>query len=278
MKVKHIITTCGIVLGGLLLAKGASAVVTYKTSSNVQFTWDGSLSLTLSEDDFVIESVAPGLSADSNTVTATVSTNSSLGYTLTASVGNSTDYTSTALKTSESTIPMLTADAAALSEGKWGLGVVSNSTTSYKSLPLYSDTAKTINKTTNSSGTAADNYPGGSTTTMKVGAYPAGTQLPGTYENVVNFAVVANVGTRTITLAAGDGVTAVQIGDTAGTVTGSYAEGSTVTIAATCDTGYSFNHWYNPTDFGVIASDTTASTNYTVGAGDVTLTAYCEAD
>lgn len=278
MKVKHIITTFGIILGGLLVAKGASAVVTYRTSSDLQFTWSGSLSLTLSEDDFVIESVAPGISAKSNAVTATVSTNSSAGYTLKATVGDSSTYTSAALKSSESTIAMIGDSATALSEGSWGLTL--NDGTAYMSLP-YNDpnttvVPKTLNKTTDKAGTAATGYAGGLITTMKIGAYPAGSQLPGEYKNVINFAVTANVATRTISLAKGDGVASVVLGESG--TSADYDEGATVAIAATCESGYSFNHWYNPTDYGVIASDTTASTTYTVGASDVTLTAYCKAD
>lgn len=269
MKVKHIITTCGIILGGAAFTCGAGAVVSYKSDSNVQFTWSGSLSLTLTGDDFEIASLAPGGRDLSNSVVAAVSTNSPKGYTLSATVGGtigSTTYSTTALESDESTIAMIGSSATDLTAGTWGYTLNgSEATPTFGAL----DTAtSTVLKQTTASGDGS--------VTMQIGAYAAANQLPGTYHNVINFEATANVATRTITLEKGDGVASVTLG-TSG-VSGDYSEGSPVNIAATCASGYTFNHWYNPTDYGVIASDTTASTTYTVGAGDVTLTAYCQAN
>lgn len=290
MKVKHIITTFGIILGGLLIARGANAVVTYRASSDVQFTWGGSLSLTLESDDedhdgFVITSVAPGLSRMSNGVTATVGTNNPTGYTLSATVGgedsDGNTYSTADLYDSvnNTTIAMIGDSATALSLGTWGYTLNGTATT-----PTYgalsTTTAKILNQTQDSSGTAAsEDYVGGDAIKMNIGAYPATDQTPGTYKNVIYFTLTANAVPRTVTVELGDGVTSVTLGKETDTkaVSGDYSQNDTVAIAATCDTanGYTFNNWYNPTDYGTIADINAASTTFAVGAGDATLTAYC---
>ena len=187
MKVKHIITTSGIILGGLAAVQGASAVVKYTGSSEVQFTFAPTLSLALTGDDFQIDELFPGNSDISNEVTATVSTNSVAGYELSATVGNDTTYNSTALMTvGGDTIAMVSGNA--LTSGTWGY-TLDNGTT-YGALSRSTDTI--LNKTTDVSGTAATGYTGTSSTSMKIGAYAASDQVPGVYNNIVNFKAVAN--------------------------------------------------------------------------------------
>ena len=78
---------------------------------------------------------------------------------------------------------------------------------------------------------------------------------------------------HTVTLAKGTNVSTVVLGSSG--TTNSYNEGDTVNISATCASGKSFAGWNKSSDFGTIANSTVASTTYTVGGGDVTLTAYC---
>lgn len=260
MKAKHIITTCGILLGGLVVSQGASAVVTYETSSNVQFTFNPVLTLTLTGDGFVIDNLVPSMSAISNEVTASVSTNSVAGYTLSATVGDTT-YNSTSLISGANTISMMVSGTS-LTAGHWGY-TLDNGTT-YGALDTTNSTVLARTSTAASS----------DVTHIKIGAYASSSQPEGIYRNVMNLAATTNVITHTITLAAGSNVSSVVLGSSGTSHT--YSEGETVAISATCTSGHTFNNWNKSVDYGQIANPATASTNYTVGAGDVTITAYCE--
>ena len=260
MKVKHIITTCGIIIGGLAMTGGASAIVTYKDSADVQFTFSSTLSMSLSTGGFVISDLTPGTSDISNGVTATVSTNSPGGYLLSATVGNTTYNTTDLVSTSGQRFAMM-GSGTALTGGTWGYTL--DDGTTYGAL---SNITPTVLKTVN---TAVED----STTEVKIGAYATSEQRSGIYSNVVNFAVVGNVATRNITVAAGSNVASVTPSGA-----GSYGEGTEVDISATCSSGFTFSNWAKSNDYGTIANPTTASTTYTVGAGNTTLTAYCVSD
>ena len=263
MKAKHIITTCGVILGGLAVAGNASAIVTYRGSSDVQFTFNPVLSLTLSGDGFVISDLTPGTSGLSNAVVASVTSNSSAGYILKASVGNST-YANTDLSLASSTsrFAMMSSTASALPQGTWGYTIDNGAT--YSPLALYTATdITTIESSAADSGSVS----------MKIGAYANNDQAPGTYNNVVNFSVVSGMAAHTIGVAAGTNVSAVSIGASA--TQGSYNEGDEVPVTATCVSGKTFVNWAKSADFGAFGDASSASTTYTVGNGDVTWTAYC---
>lgn len=268
MKVKRVAVICGTLFGGLAVAGGAYATVTYTTSSNVQFTFEPTLSLTLSADDFLIDGLMPGTSDTSNEVTATVSTNSSAGYSLSATVGNAT-YTSTDLVADYGNFAMIAASANSLSTGTWGLTLDGGNT--YGALDTTTSTL--LNKTVDRTGTAAIGYSGTLSTAMKIGAYADTTQNPGSYRNVINFQVLSNIPIRLVTLAAGANVSSVVLGSSG--TSNSYSEGDTVNISATCGSGANFSGWSKSGDFGTIADASLANTTYTIGANDVTLTAHC---
>ncbi len=268
MKVKRAAVICGALFGGLVASGAAYATVTYTTSSNVQFTFEPTLSLTLSADDFLIDGLMPGTSDVSNEVTATVSTNSSAGYSLSATVGNTT-YTSTDLVADYGNFAMIAASANSLSAGTWGYTLDGGSTYG----ALDTSTSTLLNKTVDRVGTAASGYGGTFSTAVKIGAYADTTQNPGSYRNVVNFQVLSNIPIRLVTLAAGTNVSSVVLGSSG--TSSSYSEGDIVNISATCGAGYNFSGWSRSGDFGTIADASLANTTYTVGVNDVTLTAHC---
>ena len=192
MKAKRIITTCGIILGGVVAVNNASAVVTYQKSSDVEFTFDASLSLTLDTNAFTITDLAPGTNKLSNDVVATVATNSVTGYTLSATVGNATTYNTTNLVMDANNVFSMTTDGAtALTAGTWGCKI--KNAGSFKALDRSTQTI--LNKTSDDAGTAASGYTGTFQTTVQIGAAAASTQRSGDYKNVINFAVVANPST-----------------------------------------------------------------------------------
>lgn len=269
MKVKHIISTCGVLLGGLIVAQAASATVTYKTSTNVQFTFNPTLGVTIS-DDFLISNLAPGASKDSNDVDVTVDTNNVGGYTLSATVGDTTYDTTSLVLDSSNTFSMIGSSAASLTSGTWGYALGSGTPSSYGALDRTTPTI--INKTTDASGTAASGYSGTDTTVMKIGAYAASGQRAGDYKNVINFTAVSNVVAYTVTVVPGTNVASVTPATAA-----SYNNGTSVPITATCNSGYAFTQWINSTEYGNVADPSSASTTFTVGPSTTTLTAYCNA-
>ncbi|MBR3270190.1 hypothetical protein IKG07_03000 [Candidatus Saccharibacteria bacterium] len=302
-KVKHILTIIGIFLGGSLLTSSASAIVTYEGHSDVQFTFAPLLTLTLSstltdcptpyeDPTFCIEGLTPGTEALSNTVTATVNTNSSAGYTLSAKVaGTSLDGNHTFSNTdlislsghSDKFTMIDDTSSTSLAAGEWGFTLtgdaVSPATPTY--MTLSDSTERIINATVDKSGTAATGYDGTNTTDMNIGAYADTTQKAGLYGNVINFTATSNIQMRTVTVAKNNNdVASVEInsvdGDTITPVTtGSWADGQALGISATCANNTIFLGWGLSGDFGSITNQDLASTTYNVGGNNVTLTAYC---
>lgn len=297
MKVKHIITTCGL-LGGLIVTSGAGSAISNVAKSDVQFTFRPVLTLELDDNlsdtdypnnTFLINDLAPGNVKDSNEVTATVTTNSAAGYTLSATVG---DTTSAALNTTDLVLgsggdkfEMTTDNVATLSTGKWGYRVKNGTYGNYSALDI--STSKILNATRDNIGTASTaSYPGGATTDMKIGAYAKTSQVAGKYQNVINFEAVANVAAHQVNLlkgamgSAATHVATVEINSVNGTAitpvtAGSWSEGTTLGITATCDSGYTFSNWNLNYDYGSLADRALATTTYTVGGGSVNVTAYC---
>ena len=306
MKVKHITTFLGIILGGIIFTHGANAAVTFEGHSDVQFTFKPTMRLTLSDTSsdcpspyepnstFCIENLAPGNQGVSNTITVNVSTNSSVGYTLSATAGGPsvdtlTTFTSNNLElpgstpgTLADTFDMITAGATALSAGKWGYTLDGGTTYGY--LPYVNDATATptiLNKTIDAANTGDTGYTGTPNTDIQIGAYADATQLSGAYKNVVNFTAVVNIGMRTVTLAKNSSdVATVEINSVDGTAitpvtSGSWAEGQVLGITATCASGKNFLGWAKSYDFGQLADMDSATTTYAIGGGDITLTAYC---
>lgn len=207
MKVKRALLIIGMLVGCAVLVRGANGI-TYQTEVDVEFTFNSQLSMTVTgaNDGIVITNLIPGNSDKSNTATVTVTTNSVLGYTLTATLGDGNTYTNNNLvhTSANATFASLaTSDRytlsglAGLSANKWGyaLGTVADSTTEYRGL-AYGDTL--INATTDVSGTARTGYDGTNQTKFTIAAKALATQPSGTYRNVVTFTALANVTPQTL--------------------------------------------------------------------------------
>ncbi|MBR5939156.1 hypothetical protein IKZ77_01225, partial [Candidatus Saccharibacteria bacterium] len=181
------------ILCGLSLVSNANAL-TYQDGSDIQFTFNSTLSISLSDADIVIGNLIPGQDDTSNAVDVVVNTNNIYGYTLTATVGSAAkDYRD--LRHTNGTANFASIDVnsdlstlSGESSSVWGYTASTNGTTwsNYNGLPKYDDTTNTaeLNVT---DGAAED-----STTSFKIGAYAAEGQLAGDYTNVINFVVVVN--------------------------------------------------------------------------------------
>ena len=200
MKKRGVFLGIGALLGGFLLAPCVFAV-TFQNNVDVEFTFNSTLSISLSSADLLIANLAPGASASSNTITVSVNTNNITGYTLSATVGDGTTYTNDKLINSSSNtyFDNLTSSSTLSNFGdnKWGyaLGTISSSST-YSGLVYNTDTI--INATTNASGTAATGYTGTSNTSFTIAAKASDTQASGDYKNIIIFTVVSNIVPMTI--------------------------------------------------------------------------------
>ena len=190
------------VLAGMMvsLTVGGVASALEYTSNPVPVSFTFNSVLTLSTDgNIAISNLTPGNKGiSSNDYTVTVSTNSVAGYTLSATVGCASGtgcFNSKILGDGNNNDFAMVETTTTLTPGKWGVSLDSAATenSNFKTLPLYSDTAETINQTTDASGTAASGYQGTQDTTFRVGAYAAESQVAGTYTNVINFTAVANM-------------------------------------------------------------------------------------
>ena len=176
----------------------------YESGVGVSFTLNPTINVTVS-GDLTIPNLTPGDYKDSNNITVTASSNSIAGYSLSSTVGSSTN-TSTELRKdgvdTTNKFSSITTNKASLSNfddstNTWGYSystdsgstwisgdITGTTNTGYNGLPLYtsSSSIKLINSTTS----------GSSSVLFKIGARTTTNQIAGEYTNVINFIGVAN--------------------------------------------------------------------------------------
>ena len=189
------------VLIGSVVSSNAASALTSQSETDFQFTFNSSITLTLSSPDLVISHITPGNYASSNTISVNVSTNNRTGYTLVAKVGDKTSSTlnnnNLVNTTGDANFTSLaTTDNIALAnfdDGKWGYTIAPTiaSATTYSGLLYNADTI--INATRNVAGDPQEGYLGSNSTSFTIGAKAGQTQASGEYTNVINFRSVANV-------------------------------------------------------------------------------------
>ena len=181
-----------------------TSALNYQSSTDIGFTFNPTISVSISPNNLIIPNLTPGIAADSNPITVNVSTNTAYGYHLTANVGSNTDnYNTTNLvhTTSATSTPTTNATFASLAYGAnitdknnlptntWGYSYSKdNGTTwqSYSGLPLYSDTehsAELISTYNPANSKSID---------FKIAANSSNTQPSGEYTNIINFYAVSN--------------------------------------------------------------------------------------
>ena len=174
----------------------------YQSNTNIQFTLNPTISVAIS-DNLAIDNLSPGTAKDSNVINVNVATNNVSGYTLSATVGNSTTNPSDELRhisydsnnnnngnsnnnykfTSTSTN---ITELSNLEPNTWGYSYSTNAGSAwfdYSTLPLYTNTGTTLNSTTEASN---DNIK------FKIGAKASSTQAAGAYTNTINFYATTN--------------------------------------------------------------------------------------
>ena len=181
-----------LVLGLLLVGK--TSALSFSTEKRVSFTFNSMISLNLSSPELIIPNLAPGNAADSNIIRVGVSTNSSTGYTLNATVGQETNFETRnlILSGSEANFASLAFGSSVAnisSDNTWGFSYKpanDSNWTNYSGLPQY-DNPEDVATLINTTEASDNNY-----VLFKIGARASSMQPSGEYRNVINFIAVAN--------------------------------------------------------------------------------------
>ena len=192
-----------------MVGNGTASSLTYQSSTNVGFTFNPTISISLS-GDLLISSLSPGSTSDSNIIDVAINTNASQGYTLTATAGTSSTTTNLVntgnnnnIFTSLATNATIT-DWTNANDNTWGYSYSEDNGTTwisgkdinnnnanilgYSGLPLDNDDNGETGKTLISTTLPSDNK----TLKFKIGAKASSSQASGDYTNIINFYAVAN--------------------------------------------------------------------------------------
>ena len=172
-----------------------TSALSYQTETNVNFTFNPTLSINISPSNLIIDDLTPGTISDSNVINASVATNSAYGYILTTSVGNNATYNTTNLVhtngssvfSSISTNTNLTSLEDISDNNIWGYNYKlsgDNTWSNYSGLPLYNSPLKVLINTDSNTETGPNSLD------FKIAAKASTTQPSGAYSNVINFSAV----------------------------------------------------------------------------------------
>ena len=178
--------------------------------ANASVTVSDTIRLTLTGGDLVINNLIPGVSADSNIITATVTSNSPYGFHLSATTGtkngttsliNTTDsnFSFTNLNTNKATLNDFSDNTWGYSYStdngtNWVSGDYGTTQSGYNGLSLDNDDSGAAGTTLFNS----DTYTNSTAVKFKIGAKSSRTQASGTYTGTVTFYAVTNPGPKTI--------------------------------------------------------------------------------
>lgn len=187
----------------------STSALSYQSSTDINFTFNPTLSINISPSDLRIDNLTPGTVGDSNIINVSVATNASHGYTLSATVGdslhNNTNLTHANNADIFSSIAMDANLANLTTDNTWGYSYRlsnnnnnnSNSDTSNSSdsntwsnySGLSNETSKTLVNTDSQIAKPID---------FKIAAKASSTQPSGTYTNTINFIAISKPIPKTI--------------------------------------------------------------------------------
>ena len=165
-----------------------TSALSYSSDVNISFTFNPTISISLSSTNLDISNLMPGNTLDSNSINVSVSSNNANGYTMLATVGN-IEYDNTNLNHSNnantfSSISTNANLASLTTDNTWGYSYSIDSGSSwsnYNGLSLYSSNGTTlINKL----------GPAESGIDFKIAAKASSAQASGIYSNVINFIAI----------------------------------------------------------------------------------------
>ena len=160
-----------------------TSALSYQTETNINFTFNPTLSINISHSDLVIDNLAPGTTGDSNTINVSVATNAAYGYTLSAIMnGNNNNLTHTNGTNIFSSIATDASLSSLTTDNTWGYSYkLSNDTNWNNYSGLSTETSKTLVDSNDQTAIPID---------FKIGAKASSTQPSGTYTGTINFTAV----------------------------------------------------------------------------------------
>lgn len=162
------------------------SALSYQSEVGIGFTFNPTLSVSLSSSDLVIPNLTPGSSSDSNSINVSVATNASYGYTL--SVNASSDYLTHSNNTNTFSGIATDADLASLTtDNTWGYSTSIDNSSSWSN---YNGLSSSTNTTLIDNSNTADST---GNIDFKIGAKAGSTQASGIYTNTINFIAVSKV-------------------------------------------------------------------------------------
>ena len=161
------------------------SAIDYSSNVGIGFTFNPTLSISLSSNDLVIPNLVPGSTLDSNSINVSVTTNAAYGYTLSATVGDSTHNNSDLIHTNSTNIFSSIATDADLpsltTDNTWGYNVSLDSGSTWSNYNGLSSSSTTLlDKDSNTS----------SSIDFRIGAKASSVQPSGTYTNTITFTAV----------------------------------------------------------------------------------------
>ncbi len=173
----------------VLVSVPSASALNYQSDVGINFTFNPTLSISLSPNNLTIPNLSPSTTDTSNEILVNVATNNVYGYNLYATVGNetynNTNFTHTDNTDVFSSIPTTANLSALTTDNTWGYTYsLDHGTTwsNYNGLPLYTTNNPTRLK--KNSGSSND------TINFKIAAKAGSTQPSGTYTNIINFTAI----------------------------------------------------------------------------------------
>ena len=186
---EKIITLCFTILMLSLANITSTSALSYQTETDISFTFNPTISISLSSSDLVIPSLAPGTTSESNSINVSVATNAAYGYTLSATVDN-TNLTHTNETNTFGSIATNANLSNLATDNTWGYATSLDSGSTWSNYNGLSNSSnkKLLDIDTNISSTIG----------FKIDAKASNAQASGTYTNTVNFIAIARVSPKTI--------------------------------------------------------------------------------
>ena len=166
-----------------------TSALSYQSNVGVGFTFNPTLSVSISPSNLVIDNLTPSITADSNAITVSVATNAAYGYTLSATVNGDNNCNNSNLTHANGTsvFSSIATDASLSSltnDNTWGYSYKNNiaSTPAWSNYSgLSNEVGKVLFNTDSNSNGSID---------FKIAAKASNTQPSGAYTGTINFTAV----------------------------------------------------------------------------------------
>ena len=162
------------------------SALSYQSEIGIGFTFNPTLSVSLSSSDLIISNLTPSSTADSNSINVNVATNASYGYTLSVNANNDNLTHSNNMDTfssiaTDASLQNLTTD------NTWGYSTSLDNGSSWSNYNGLSNSTSTTLIDNSNTVDSTDSIG------FKIAAKAGNTQASGTYTNTINFIAVSKV-------------------------------------------------------------------------------------